>query len=214
MDFLLGATPHRERERETGRLCPGAAAAGSGSQGAVFQLLCCHFFCDADVMVVHPGVQEKKTNCCCCLVVIQLIRPSGSPTLSCFQIRRLVLTRKVKLEAAPLKTTDFGFEDYLQSAVPRPACRVEAQPNGRLQDRQSITMSDFWHKMGCCVVAKPPPKKKRRKIDRSMIGEPTNFIHLTHIGSGEMAEGLQPSGPVQEQMRSKGPNTNVRNSLL
>uniref|UniRef100_A0A3P9IBZ6 CDC42 small effector 1 n=1 Tax=Oryzias latipes TaxID=8090 RepID=A0A3P9IBZ6_ORYLA len=166
MDFLLGATPHRERERETGRLCPGAAAAGSGSQGAVFQLLCCHFsfFCDADVMVVHPGVQEKK--------------------------------------------------DYLQSAVPRPACRVEAQPNGRLQDRQSITMSDFWHKMGCCVVAKPPPKKKRRKIDRSMIGEPTNFIHLTHIGSGEMAEGLQPSGPVQEQMRSKGPNTNVRNSLL
>ncbi|XP_011479001.1 CDC42 small effector protein 1 isoform X1 [Oryzias latipes] len=105
-------------------------------------------------------------------------------------------------------------KDYLQSAVPRPACRVEAQPNGRLQDRQSITMSDFWHKMGCCVVAKPPPKKKRRKIDRSMIGEPTNFIHLTHIGSGEMAEGLQPSGPVQEQMRSKGPNTNVRNSLL
>uniref|UniRef100_A0A3P9KPL7 CDC42 small effector 1 n=1 Tax=Oryzias latipes TaxID=8090 RepID=A0A3P9KPL7_ORYLA len=125
-----------------------------------------------------------------------------------------VTSSAVKLEAAPLKTTDFGFEDYLQSAVPRPACRVEAQPNGRLQDRQSITMSDFWHKMGCCVVAKPPPKKKRRKIDRSMIGEPTNFIHLTHIGSGEMAEGLQPSGPVQEQMRSKGPNTNVRNSLL
>uniref|UniRef100_A0A8C6NY43 CDC42 small effector 1 n=1 Tax=Nothobranchius furzeri TaxID=105023 RepID=A0A8C6NY43_NOTFU len=53
-------------------------------------------------------------------------------------------------------------------------------------------MSDFWHKMGCCVVAKPPPKKKRRKIDRSMIGEPTNFIHLTHIGSGEMSEGMQP----------------------
>ncbi|XP_039880759.1 CDC42 small effector protein 1 [Simochromis diagramma] len=57
-------------------------------------------------------------------------------------------------------------------------------------------------------------KKKRRKIDRSMIGEPTNFIHLTHIGSGEMAEGLQPSGSVQEQMRSKGPNMNGRNSLL
>uniref|UniRef100_A0A8K9V2P3 CDC42 small effector 1 n=1 Tax=Oncorhynchus mykiss TaxID=8022 RepID=A0A8K9V2P3_ONCMY len=51
-------------------------------------------------------------------------------------------------------------------------------------------MSEFWHKMGCCVVAKPPPKKKRRKIDCSMIGEPTNFMHLTHIGSGEMAEGF------------------------
>jgi hypothetical protein len=35
-------------------------------------------------------------------------------------------------------------------------------------------------------------KKRRRKIDRSMIGEPTNFMHLTHIGSGEMAEGLPP----------------------
>ncbi|KAG5856530.1 CDC42 small effector protein 1 [Anguilla rostrata] len=75
-------------------------------------------------------------------------------------------------------------------------------------------MSEFWHKMSCCVVAKPPPKKKRRKIDRSMIGEPMNFVHLTHIGSGEMAEGFSPSGPIQEQMRSKGPSANGRNSLL
>ncbi|XP_016428172.1 CDC42 small effector protein 1-like isoform X1 [Sinocyclocheilus rhinocerous] len=57
-------------------------------------------------------------------------------------------------------------------------------------------------------------KKKRRRIDRSMIGEPTNFIHLTHIGSGEMADGMQPSGPMQEQMRSKVPHANGRNSLL
>ncbi|KAF4102959.1 CDC42 small effector protein 1 [Xyrauchen texanus] len=75
-------------------------------------------------------------------------------------------------------------------------------------------MSAFWHKIGCCVVAKPPPKKKRRRIDRSMIGEPTNFVHLTHIGSGEMADGMQPSGPIQEQMRSKVPHANGRNSLL
>uniref|UniRef100_K7EXU4 CRIB domain-containing protein n=1 Tax=Pelodiscus sinensis TaxID=13735 RepID=K7EXU4_PELSI len=35
-------------------------------------------------------------------------------------------------------------------------------------------------------------KKKRRRIDRTMIGEPMNFVHLTHIGSGDMAanEGL------------------------
>ncbi|KAF1382119.1 hypothetical protein PFLUV_G00161140 [Perca fluviatilis] len=95
-------------------------------------------------------------------------------------------------------------QDYPQAAVPPPACRAAVERGG---------MSDFWHKMGCCVVAKPPPKKRRR-IDRSMIGEPTNFIHLTHIGSGEMAEGLQPSGTVQEQMRSKGPNMNGRNSML
>ncbi|OXB55847.1 hypothetical protein ASZ78_007165 [Callipepla squamata] len=50
-------------------------------------------------------------------------------------------------------------------------------------------MSDFWHKLGCCVVEKPQPKKRRRRIDRSMIGEPMNFVHLTHIGSGDMAAG-------------------------
>ncbi|XP_033831604.1 CDC42 small effector protein 1 [Periophthalmus magnuspinnatus] len=73
-------------------------------------------------------------------------------------------------------------------------------------------MSDFWHKMSCCVIAKPPPKRKRRRIDRSMIGEPTNFIHLTHIGSGDAAEAVQPMGLVQDQIRAKG--LNGRSSLL
>uniref|UniRef100_A0A8C6TS55 CDC42 small effector 1 n=1 Tax=Neogobius melanostomus TaxID=47308 RepID=A0A8C6TS55_9GOBI len=73
-------------------------------------------------------------------------------------------------------------------------------------------MSDFWHKMSCCVIAKPPPKRKRRRIDRSMIGEPTNFIHLTHIGSGDATETITPMGSVQEQMRVKG--VNGRSSLL
>ncbi|KAI3358265.1 hypothetical protein L3Q82_003263 [Scortum barcoo] len=89
------------------------------------------------------------------------------------------------------RDAEFTDQDYPQAAVPSSACRAAAESGGRLLDRRSVGMSDFWHKMGCCVVAKPPPKK-RRKIDRSMIGEPTNFIHLTHIGSGEMAEGLQP----------------------
>nr|XP_020477174.1 CDC42 small effector protein 1 [Monopterus albus]XP_020477175.1 CDC42 small effector protein 1 [Monopterus albus] len=104
-------------------------------------------------------------------------------------------------------------QDYPQAAVPHLACRA-AESSGQQLDRRRVGMSDFWHKMGCCVVAKPPPKKRRRRIDRSMIGEPTNFVHLTHIGSGEMAEGLQPSGSVQEQMKSKALSVNGRNSLL
>lgn len=70
----------------------------------------------------------------------------------------------------------------------------------------SGNMSEFWHKLGCCVVEKPQPKKRRRRIDRTMIGEPMNFVHLTHIGSGEMGagDGLAMTGAVQEQMRSKG----------
>jgi len=75
---------------------------------------------------------------------------------------------------------------------------VNLEPSGN--------MSEFWHKLGCCVVEKPQPKKKRRRIDRTMIGEPMNFVHLTHIGSGEMGagDGLAMTGAVQEQMRSKG----------
>lgn len=103
-------------------------------------------------------------------------------------------------------------QDHPNAQGQRGACRTATE--SRALERRGPGMSDFWHKMGCCVVAKPPPKRKRRKIDRSMIGEPTNFMHLTHIGSGEMAEGLPPSGSVQEQMRSKGPSINGRNSLL
>ncbi|XP_064416634.1 CDC42 small effector protein 1 [Latimeria chalumnae] len=74
-------------------------------------------------------------------------------------------------------------------------------------------MSDFWHKLSCCVVEKSHPKKKRRRIDRTMIGEPMNFMHLTHIGSGDMAnEGFSKMGSVQEQMKSKGNVGVQRNS--
>uniref|UniRef100_A0A8C6FKV3 CDC42 small effector protein 1 n=1 Tax=Moschus moschiferus TaxID=68415 RepID=A0A8C6FKV3_MOSMO len=62
-------------------------------------------------------------------------------------------------------------------------------------------MSEFWHKLGCCVVEKPQPKKKRRRIDRTMIGEPMNFVHLTHIGSGEMGG---PSFPCLSLSASEG----------
>uniref|UniRef100_A0A4W3GN12 CRIB domain-containing protein n=1 Tax=Callorhinchus milii TaxID=7868 RepID=A0A4W3GN12_CALMI len=47
-------------------------------------------------------------------------------------------------------------------------------------------------------------QKKRKRIDRSMIGEPMNFVHLTHVGSGDMANsGSAMPGSVQERMKSK-----------
>ncbi|KAA8595458.1 hypothetical protein FQN60_010749, partial [Etheostoma spectabile] len=50
----------------------------------------------------------------------------------------------------------------------------------------------------CCIAEQPQPflfygthlQKRRRRIDRSMIGEPTNFVHTTHVGSGDMGHGL------------------------
>ncbi|MBN3323382.1 C42S1 protein, partial [Atractosteus spatula] len=49
-------------------------------------------------------------------------------------------------------------------------------------------------------------KKKRRRIDRSMIGEPMNFVHLTHIGSGEMPEGLPPHSRGSEEGEEEVPS--------
>nr|XP_060165987.1 CDC42 small effector protein 1-like [Globicephala melas] len=67
-------------------------------------------------------------------------------------------------------------------------------------------MSEFWHKLGCCMVGNPQLKKKRRWLDWAMIEEPMNFVHLTHIGSREMGvgDGLAMTGAVQEQIRFKG----------
>uniref|UniRef100_A0A3B5M990 CRIB domain-containing protein n=1 Tax=Xiphophorus couchianus TaxID=32473 RepID=A0A3B5M990_9TELE len=50
-------------------------------------------------------------------------------------------------------------------------------------------MTEFWVCFSCCIAEQPQPKRRRR-IDRSMIGEPTNFVHTTHVGSGDMGHGL------------------------
>ncbi|KAJ3593708.1 hypothetical protein NHX12_006042 [Muraenolepis orangiensis] len=50
-------------------------------------------------------------------------------------------------------------------------------------------MTEFWVCFSCCIAEQPQPKRRRR-IDRSMIGEPTNFVHTTHVGSGDMGLGL------------------------
>uniref|UniRef100_A0A8C2JEY3 CRIB domain-containing protein n=1 Tax=Cyprinus carpio TaxID=7962 RepID=A0A8C2JEY3_CYPCA len=63
-------------------------------------------------------------------------------------------------------------------------------------------MTEFWVCFSCCVAEQPQPKRRRR-IDRSMIGEPTNFVHMTHVGSGDMGMSLGVDS-VQTQMKSKG----------
>ncbi|CAB3369311.1 Hypothetical predicted protein [Cloeon dipterum] len=48
---------------------------------------------------------------------------------------------------------------------------------------------------------RPPP---RRRIDRSMIGNPTNFQHTGHIGSGDISRDTGRLNALQSQMQSKG----------
>ncbi|KAM7446368.1 hypothetical protein ABFA07_005216 [Porites harrisoni] len=57
---------------------------------------------------------------------------------------------------------------------------------------------------GACFGARSRgTEQRRRRIDRSMIGQPTNFKHTGHIGSGDMASGSD-LGSIQVQMQSKG----------
>ncbi|KAF7250584.1 CDC42 small effector protein 2-A [Varanus komodoensis] len=39
--------------------------------------------------------------------------------------------------------------------------------------------------------------KRRRRIDRSMIGEPTNFVHTAHVGSGDLFSGMNSCRPAE-----------------
>ncbi|KAJ8343586.1 hypothetical protein SKAU_G00309150 [Synaphobranchus kaupii] len=64
-------------------------------------------------------------------------------------------------------------------------------------------MTELWICFSCCIAEQPQPKRRRR-IDRSMIGEPTNFVHTTHVGSGDMGMGLRAVDTLQDQMKSKG----------
>ncbi|KAK3739392.1 hypothetical protein QZH41_018441 [Actinostola sp. cb2023] len=64
-------------------------------------------------------------------------------------------------------------------------------------------MSELLVCFPCCLTSRPQPRPARPRIDRSMIGLPTNFRHTGHIGSGDMASGTD-LHQVQNQMQSKG----------
>ncbi|MEE6503159.1 hypothetical protein FKM82_004758 [Ascaphus truei] len=64
-------------------------------------------------------------------------------------------------------------------------------------------MTEFLFCFSCCIGEQPQPKRRRR-IDRSMIGEPKNFVHTAHVGSGDANAGFAMGGSFQDQMKSKG----------
>ncbi|XP_061451719.1 CDC42 small effector protein 2-A-like [Rhineura floridana] len=64
-------------------------------------------------------------------------------------------------------------------------------------------MTEFLVCFNCCIGDQPQSKRHPR-LDRNMIGEPMNFVHITHIGTKEMASALPSAGEIQEQMNSKG----------
>lgn len=66
----------------------------------------------------------------------------------------------------------------------------------------ATTVNELWVSWFSCCVAQPP--KRRHRIDRSMIGNPTNFVHTAHIGSRDVELPSEQQMALQNQMRSKG----------
>uniref|UniRef100_A0A8P0N3Y1 CDC42 small effector protein 2 n=2 Tax=Canis lupus familiaris TaxID=9615 RepID=A0A8P0N3Y1_CANLF len=64
-------------------------------------------------------------------------------------------------------------------------------------------MSEFWLCFNCCIAEQPQPKRRRR-IDRSMIGEPTNFVHTAHVGSGDLFSGMNSVTPSRTRCSPRG----------
>ncbi|XP_073994208.1 CDC42 small effector protein Spec2 isoform X2 [Rhodnius prolixus] len=72
---------------------------------------------------------------------------------------------------------------------------------------------DLWVQLfSCClnqhaqVRRLRKPSDRRGRIDRSMIGEPTNFRHTAHIGSEDINDcpGASRLSAIENQMKSKG----------
>ncbi|XP_078540892.1 CDC42 small effector protein 2-B-like [Lissotriton helveticus] len=64
-------------------------------------------------------------------------------------------------------------------------------------------MTEFFVCFSCCIGEQPQPKRRRR-IDRSMIGEPMNFEHTSHVGLGDEVSAYRSIEAYHERMKSKG----------
>ncbi|KAJ9593442.1 hypothetical protein L9F63_015009, partial [Diploptera punctata] len=76
--------------------------------------------------------------------------------------------------------------------------------------RSGNMAGEMWVQWFSCCVNQPAAQQRKRaqqrvrRIDRSMIGSPTNFQHTGHIGSGDVDMGNSHLRAIQNQMQSKG----------
>ncbi|XP_013166349.1 PREDICTED: CDC42 small effector protein homolog [Papilio xuthus] len=69
----------------------------------------------------------------------------------------------------------------------------------------ATTGSEMWLQwFACCYQPAAQAQRTRRRIDRSMIGAPTNFQHTGHIGSTDVDMPSSLLHTIQNQMQSKG----------
>lgn len=80
----------------------------------------------------------------------------------------------------------------------------------KLKSGKMASTGDIWLQWFSCCFHQPQSPRRRRhhqrlqRIDRSMIGNPTNFVHTGHIGSNDVELSTNHLSAIQNQMQSKG----------
>ncbi|XP_031635704.1 CDC42 small effector protein homolog [Contarinia nasturtii] len=79
-----------------------------------------------------------------------------------------------------------------------------------MKSKEMASTGDIWVQWFSCCFHQPQSPTRRRqrhqrmRIDRSMIGNPTNFVHTGHIGSNDTELTPNHMNAIQSQMQSKG----------
>lgn len=87
--------------------------------------------------------------------------------------------------------------------------------NNKTDQRQKLAQKmastgEIWLQwFSCCFQQQRSPSRRRSphqrlRIDRSMIGNPTNFVHTGHIGSADVELSANRLNAISTQMQSKG----------
>uniref|UniRef100_A0A6P4EI14 CDC42 small effector protein homolog isoform X2 n=3 Tax=melanogaster group TaxID=32346 RepID=A0A6P4EI14_DRORH len=85
--------------------------------------------------------------------------------------------------------------------------KTETPSSQRAKGKMASTGEIWLQWFSCCFQQQRSPSRRphqRLRIDRSMIGNPTNFVHTGHIGSADVELSANRLNAISTQMQSKG----------
>ncbi|XP_032595714.1 CDC42 small effector protein homolog isoform X1 [Drosophila grimshawi] len=110
------------------------------------------------------------------------------------------------------RNNDFNLAGS-SSSISNNHYKTERQPSsssGKLAQKMASTGEIWLQWFSCCFQQQQQrsptrrPHHQRLRIDRSMIGNPTNFVHTGHIGSADVELSANRLNAISTQMQSKG----------
>ncbi|ALC45372.1 Spec2, partial [Drosophila busckii] len=110
------------------------------------------------------------------------------------------------MKSGKLQVRDLHAQNYINLAGSANQYKTET-PSGKLAQKMASTGEIWLQWFSCCFQQQRSPSRRphqRLRIDRSMIGNPTNFVHTGHIGSADVELSANRLNAISTQMQSKG----------